>query len=133
MPSPVYEVAGQLDRQDPLAEEIVATLFSDQPTRSVERPRDSRRHWQWFARDASGQTSRIWVGYAGPISDLTIEQLQQRAESSLAVFVPDYATAIAVRATQGAVDEIDLVIEVDRRDAVGLTISLLVRQGGSGA
>lgn len=126
----VYELAGQLD--DPLAEEIVATLFSDQPVRPVVRPTDNRRHWQWFARDPEGQTSRVWVGYAQPITDDSVAELEDRAESSLAVFVPDFATSIEVTATQTAVDEITMVVSVVRPEQVDLTIQLLV-QGGTGA
>lgn len=126
----VYELAGQLE--DPLAEEIVATLFSDQPVRSVIRPTDNRRHWQWLVRDPVGQTSRVWVGYAQPITDDSVAELEDRAQSSLAVFVPDFATSIEVTATQAAVDEISMVISVVRPAQVDLTIQLLVR-GGTGA
>jgi phage gp46-like protein len=126
----VYELAGQLE--DPLAEEIVATLFSDQPVRPVVRPTDNRRHWQWLVRDPEGQTSRVWVGYAQPITDDSVAELEDRAESSLAVFVPDFATSIEVTATQTAVDEISMVVSVVRPAQVDLTIQLLV-QGGTGA
>jgi hypothetical protein len=123
----VYDLAGQLD--DPLAEEVLATLFSDQPVRPILRPNDNRRHWQWFARDPVGQTSRVWVGYAGPITDTTVSELQDRANSALAVFVPDFAVSISATATQTAVDEIALVVSIQRQPQVDLTIQVLV-QGG---
>ena len=126
----VYTIAGQLD--DPLSEEIVAVLFSDRPVRSVERPADSRRHWQWFARDPVGQTSRVWIGYAQPITDTAVEEVQDRAETALAVFVPEGARSIEVVATQTAITEIALVISVVRIQQVDLTIQLFV-QGGLGA
>lgn len=126
----VYELAGQFE--DPLAEELVATLFTDQPVRLVIRPTDNRRSWQFFARSPVGQTSRVWVGYAEPITDDSVGELRDRAESSLAGFVPDFATSIEVEATQTAVDEITMVVSVTRIGQVDLTIQLLV-QGGTGA
>lgn len=128
MPS-VYTFAGQLD--DPLAEEIVATLYSDQPVRSVERPTDSRRHWQWFAREPLGQTSRIWVGYAEPLTADSVENVQTRANAALARagFAPKYADSVTATATQTAVDEIELEIVVARSGQTDMVIQLVIVQG----
>ena len=120
----VAELAGQQD--DPLVEEVLAILFSDQPVQRSIRPNDSRRHWQWWARDPIGQTSRIWLSFAQPLTDETAPQIENRVESALAVLIPDYATAIEATAQRVAFDEIRLDILITRRElgeiSIGLTL-----------
>lgn len=129
MPSQVYELAGQLEATDPLAEEILAVLFSDQPVRVELRPTDNRRHWQWFARDPVGSTSRVWVDFGQPIVDDTVELLANRAESALQVLVPQFATEITATASQTAINEIRLVVDVTRANGTTTNLDLTVTGG----
>ncbi len=125
---PVYALAGEQD--DPLAEEVLAVLFSDQPGRTVVRPGDTRRHWQWWARDPAGQTSRLWLSSDQPITDDTTTSIETRAAVALSVFVPDFVSSVDVTAQQTAFDEVALTIVIERPLQVDLTLGLVL--GGNG-
>ncbi len=126
MPDPIYKLAGQ--QGDAFVEEVLATLFSDRPERTSVRPKDSRRHWQWWARDPRGQTSRIWISWGEPITDDTPGDLKARGEAALAVFIPDYARRVEVIAKQVSFDEVNVEVLFDGAVIVATTI-----QGGSSA
>jgi len=126
MAEPIYKLAGQ--QKDPLVEEIIAIIGSDQPTRSTIRPKDSRRHWQWWARDPRGNTSRVWVSYGQPITDETPAELKSRTEAALAVLVPAYARKIEVEVNQISFDEMQLDVLVD-----GAVVVSATTQGGLSA
>jgi phage gp46-like protein len=128
----VSELAGLQD--DPLIEEVIAILFSDQPVRSVIRPDDSRRHWQWWADTPQGSTSRLWLSYAEIITDDTVPEMEDRVRTALAVLVPTYVTTIEVTAVQTHLDEIALDIVLGRPRQTDLTVGfLLTQQGGTDA
>lgn len=128
MAQPVHALAGTL--ADPLAEEILAILFTDQPVREDVRPGDARRHWQWAARQSNGNTSRLWLSYAQPIVDTTVTDIEGRAVSALAGLVPEYARAITVSAQQTAIDEITMIVTISRTGQSDEIVQLVI--GGSG-
>jgi hypothetical protein len=129
-PRPVYELAGQ--QADPLAEEVLAVLFTDAPERESVRPGDSRRHQQWLARRPEGQTSRGWLSFAEPIATAEIKLLQERYTSALRVaFVPVHASSVTVVVQQTAVNELTIrwtLLRGDRPVSEGATV--LIQGGG---
>ena len=130
--SPVYELAGQ--QADPLAEEILAVVFTDLPVRESVRPGDSRRHWQWWARtDRDESASRLWLSIDQPITDTTTTEIEGRVSKALAVFIPTFAKSIDVLAQQLTFDSVTLDITVHRPQQTELTIGLVLAQGGSSA
>lgn len=127
---PVYELAGQLD--DPLAEEILATGFTDQPVRPEVRPDDNRRHDSWGPEDPSGQTSRAWITTGAILTDDATALTAERMQTALQVFVPQYAKKIIVTAKQTDINTIEMIIDVTRTTGQSFEIALLV-PGGSNA
>jgi phage gp46-like protein len=131
MTSPIYELAGQ--QQDPLSEEVLASLFADQPVRPSIRPNDNRRHWQWAARPTATTTSRVWLSFDRPITDDTVTELKARAESALAWLIPRYARAVTVTVQQIAFDSVSLGVLVQREREEDLEVGLILTQGASSA
>ena len=128
-PQPVYALAGQQD--DPLAEEVLAVLFTDAPERESVRPGDSRRHQQWLARQSSGQASRGWLGTAEPITASMISLLQERYASALrTAFVPRDASSVTVSVKQTAVNELTIRWTLVRGDATAAEGATVLIQGG---
>ena len=120
----IHELAGL--QQDPLAEEVLAVLYSDQPVRSIVRPSDSRRHWQWWVRDPEGSTSRLWLSFAQPMVSGTAEQVEDRVSKALTVLVPTFVTAVEVNALQTSFTQIQLEIILQRPKSSSLTIGLIL-------
>jgi hypothetical protein len=126
---PVYELAGEQD--DPFTEEVLAVLFSDRPERASVRPEDNRRHWQWWARDPVGKTSRGWIGFAEPITTETVELLQRRYQTALSqAFVPDFATQVEVTVQQVRVNALQISWVITRDLNQVITQSVVLTQGG---
>lgn len=128
--SKVYELAGVQD--DPLAERVLALLFTDKPERPAVRPGDTRQHWQWFARtDTSNQGSRLWLDIDAPITDRTIALMKSRAENALAPLLADRtATRIDVVVQQTAHDAVGMVVTIRRPNDQDLTLGVALEQGG---
>ena len=129
-PKPVYELAGQ--QTDPLAEEVLAVLFTDAPERASVRPEDPRRHQQWLARRADGQASRGWLSFAEPITAAEIKILQERYASALRLaFVPDHASSVTVVVQQTAVNELTIRWTLLRGETpVSEGATVLIQGGG---
>lgn len=128
--SQVYELAGVQD--DPLAERVLALLFTDKPERPSVRPGDTRQHWQWFARtDTQNQGSRLWLNVDAPITDSSIVLMKSRAENALAPLLADRtATKIDVTVQQVAIDSVDLIVVIRRPNAEDLSLGVAISQGG---
>jgi phage gp46-like protein len=126
---PVYELAGEQD--DPFTEEVLAVLFSDQPERVEVRPEDNQRHWQWWARSPSGQTSRGWIGFAEPLTDEVPALLEQRYESALTTaFVPAYAVSVTVTVRQVRINTLAISWVITREFNQVITGGVILSQGG---
>lgn len=125
----VHQIAGQ--QTDPLLEEALAVLFTDQPVREELRPGDSRRHWTWFGRrDEAQSSSRVWLNLGEPLSDETVDLLEGRANSALAALVDRGLAASAtavVRRTRR--DVVEFVIEVRRSGGAASTLTVVLDQG----
>lgn len=123
---PIYELAGQQD--DPLAEQILGLLYSDQPVREVVR-KDARRHWQWMARgqpNTTASSSRLWISFAGPFTSDTVAEVQVRAQSAVDTLVPYPASSATATAKQISATQIDLsvvAVRADNGSVIDLTIS----------
>jgi phage gp46-like protein len=128
LPQPVYELAGSQD--DPVVEDVLASLFTDAPVREVERPGDTRQHWTWAARAVDG--SRVWLSFAQPLTDDTAGLIQQRAQASLAWMVPRVAKEVEVSARQVSCDTVVLGVKVRRPDTTTIDLSFTL-PGGPGA
>ena len=128
-PLPIYDLAGQ--QTDPLAEEALAVIGTDEPERASVRPGDNRRHQQWLARSASGQGSRGWLTFAGPLTATYIALLKDRYETAMRVrFVPRHAVSVSVDVKQTAVNELAIrwtIVRTDRSLSEG---SVTLTQGG---
>lgn len=126
---PVHELAGV--QEDPLAECVLARLYTDRPVRSSMRPGDTRRHWQFFARtDTENFGSKLWV-LGEPFTDDTVRLMKSRAENALAALVGDgSATSIEVTVRQTAVDAAVLDVLITRPNAEDLSLGVALQQGG---
>jgi hypothetical protein len=126
---PVHELAGQQD--DPLVEEALAVLFTDQPERESVRPGDTRLHQQWMVRRAEGATSRAWLSFALPITSAEIARIKDRSETALRVaFVPRYVSDVAVTVQQTAINELTLTWRLVKSGAVVSEAAVLLTSGG---
>jgi phage gp46-like protein len=124
----VYDLAGK--QEDPLVEEVLAKLYTDTPVRPDLR-KDNRRHWQWFGRTPRGNSSRVWLSYAQPITDDTPTEISGRAEAALADLIPTYATQIEVSAQRTGINEVELNVAITRPSGQEISLGLTVTGGMS--
>jgi hypothetical protein len=124
--APVSELAGL--QEDPLFEFVLALLYSDAPVRNVIRS-DTRRHWQWMARDPNESASFVWLTFAQPITDDSTAELEQRTLAGLEPLVPDKAKSVEAKAKVVRFDAIALTVTIGRLDGTTFEQTLILEQG----
>jgi phage gp46-like protein len=127
-PKQVYELAGQQD--DPVVEDVIFSLFTDQPVRDVESPGDTRNVTAWQLGYVGG--SRLWMSFAKPLTDETSGLVVQRAKAALAWMIPVVAKTVDVTAKQITFDTIKLDIGIVTPSNRTIELSYVL-PGGSGA
>ena len=127
--SPVYDLAGQ--QTDPLAERVLAILFTDEPARELNRREDSHNHWQWLARprDDENRGSRLWLSSGEIITDDTVSLMQSRATKALERLVPRHAKSVAVTVAQTGHSKVAIDVRIGRVSGEDLTMSISLEQG----
>lgn len=129
MTSLVPDLAGLQD--DPLAELVLAVIFTAAPVRSIIRA-DTSRHWQWMARDPAQSAAFVWLSYGQPITDDTPVEVAARALSPLQdILVPRHASAVETEAKIVRFDTVALTVRVTRRDGTTFEQTLLLEQGAT--
>lgn len=114
----IFDLAAQ-QWTDPLAEKVLALLFTDRPLEAPSdgRGRDDRRHWQWLVRtDRPNAGSYIWREDGQPLQSKTVERIGDSARRALAPLVTEgLALAATASATQVARDAVRLDVTITRR------------------
>lgn len=127
MTSLIPDLAGL--QEDPLAEYVLAVVFTAAPIRSVIQ-RDTSRHWQWMVRDPNESASFLWLSYAQPITDDTPAEIAARVLTPLQDgLVPDRARSVETSASILRFDAISLTITITRTDGTIFDQTLILEQG----
>ena len=122
----VPDLAGLQD--DPLAEYVLAVEYTAAPVRNIVRS-DTRRHWQWMARNPLESAAFVWLSYAQPITDQTPIELAARAKAPLDQLVPDRASSVETSARIVRFNQVDLTIRIVRLDGTTFEQTLTLDQG----
>lgn len=122
----IYDLASQ-QWDDPLAEKVLALLFTARPLEAPSdgRERDDRRHWQWLVRtDKANAGSFIWREEGQPIQSKTVDRIGDAARRALAPLVTEgLALGVAVVAKHVARDAVRIDVTITRRAQTDWTAS----------
>jgi phage gp46-like protein len=126
MNAPVYELA--VSQEDPLAEAVLFRLNTDEPVRSTVR-KDTHRTAFFVAVPTAGNSSRLWLNFARPITDDTTTEIEERSKASLADLVPRFITEIDASASQVSHTSVKLSLVLTRVDGSTLEMDVMLDQG----